>query len=224
MHTNGSVLYNNRMDRTQINRHVARMLKAQGKDTAWSNYFKGGSYETATLHEGTYKVEFVKDSDSLQMTIWNPDKPCVVAYIHETDGASLDLLEYDPRCTVGKRMVRGSGTKEMLEFAFKLIKQQKQKTVQLTDASTFKCNGKNIRLGLYYFIKYGKTWYEQHFKFYPITYVEEYKEAKRLRDESKELEFWKTQPCDYFTDDVLLKIARELHLPPLPYIVWQKDL
>ncbi len=212
------------MDRTQIKRRVAQTLKAQGKDTAWANYFKGGSYETATLYEGTYKVEFMKDSDSLQMTIWNPDRQCVVAYIHDTDGASLDLLEYDPRCTVGKRMVRGSGTKEMLEFAFKMIKQQNQKTVQLTDSSTFKCNGKNIRLGLYYFIKYGKTWYEQHFKFYPVTYVEEYNEAKRLRDESKDLEFWKIQPCEFFTDTVTLNIARELRLPPLPYIVWQKDL
>ena len=58
-------------------------------------------------------------------------------------------------------MKRGSETRDMMNFAFQLMKDNGATKVQLTDKSTVLCNGKTIKLGFMYFFKYGKTWYEK---------------------------------------------------------------
>jgi hypothetical protein len=50
-------------------------------------------------------------------------------------------------------MKRGSETRDMMNFAFQLMKDNGATTVQLTDKSTVLCNGKKIQLGLMHFFK-----------------------------------------------------------------------
>jgi len=179
-------------------------LKHQNRIDAWRAYRGGGYNQAVTI--GDYKVEFEEEDGVLiRLFVWSPRNiPCAAVYIHGDEPAALNKFEHDPSCVVAGNMVRGKGTRDMLNVVFQLLRQKGQPAVQLTDNSTIRCNnGMIVHLGMYYFIKHGKTWYEHYFGFKPINCVDQYEEAKRRRREMPNLDDLRSKPCEFFTRDVL---------------------
>jgi hypothetical protein len=207
-----------------IDRIVQRSLKRFDHDDKWVRYM-GGSYETSKLI-GKYKIDFDRQPNGdIQFIIWNPTTPCLVVYVHKDSRiAELNSLDYSPRCTVDGNMIRGEGTRDMIEFALAVAKKMGAKVIQLQDESTIKCeSGEKIKLGPFYFIRHGVTWYEKYFGFKPtLEFKDEYKEAKKLRTRLN-LEDLKTRPCNYFTRKTTDTILRSLELS-FHSIVWEKTL
>jgi hypothetical protein len=207
-------------------RSMVDTLKTHDKFKSLCHHvMRGGRYEDAVTL-GKYKVQYDRDGDVIRILVWNPDFPCVSIVIHPDDGATLDMLRYDQRCEVSGRMVKGNGTREMLKFAFELAKKEGAKTIQLTDRSKVQCGNQNIQLGFYYFLLHGKTWYERYFNFYPITYVKNYENAKRLREEYLDIDILKQQPCDIFTVEQLDEIGKVIDFPPVTLLAmtWEAKL
>jgi hypothetical protein len=184
----------------------------------WKQY--GSGYKDSKTI-GNYKVEFDDEEDTLRMFIWNKERPCVViALSRSLKIAVLDGVYYSPDCTIDGKMKKGEGTINMVKFALKIMKESGAKQVELTDKSTIQCNGIKIKLGLYYFYKYGQTWYEKHFGFQPLKYKKEYENAKKIQ-KTLGLE---NQPCTYFTDDILYQLGLKTGFTFLNDIPWVKYL
>ena len=182
-----------------------------------SAYMKGGSYLTAKQIED-YKIEYVDDDDELQVTIWNPDRPCIViVLIKSLETAVLNLVQYDTRCTVNGKMERGVGTRKMVKFALNLIKESGAKSVQLDDRATVICNGKQVKIGPMNFFKNGQTWYEKYFGFQPIRNKELYVKVKEIQ---KTLGL-DSKPCDYFTDDVVYDLSHRTEFNKVTDYGWE---
>lgn len=93
----------------------------------------------------------------------------------------------------------------------------------LTDKSTFQCNGQKVNLSMYSFIRYGQTWYERKFGFYPTDHATEYEQVKRNRLKLPDLEDWKNKSCDSFTEPVVRDLMRRLDFLPYAWI-WELRL
>jgi hypothetical protein len=198
---------------------VQRSFRHMGKDDLWRRY-TGGSYEESETI-GDYKVDFdVQENGDTQFIIWNPDTPCITVYLHGTE-ATLNFLEYSPRCTIDGKMKRGEGTRKMVNAAFDIARKLGASTIQLVDQSTIQCEtGETIKLGPYSFFKTGKTWYEKQFGFYPIAeFQEEYQLAKELR---KTLNV-ENMTCSEFDRKTTNGLLRAVGLDFFG-IVWEKDL
>jgi hypothetical protein len=183
-----------------------------------SGIMKGGNYTTAK-QIGEYKIEYFDDDDETQLTIWNPDRPCIViVLIKELETAVLNLVEYDQRCTIDGRMEKGVGTRKMIQFALDLIKEAGAKKVELSDKSSVICDGKKIKLGPMYFLKNGQTWYEKYFGFQPIRNKELYLKSKKIREELDLTD----NPCSYFTDDVIYDLVRKTEFDKVNDYGWEK--
>jgi hypothetical protein len=205
---------------------MAATLNAHGKYKSIANHvIRGGSYETSKTI-GKYKVEYDRNEIGLRILIWNPLTPCMAIHVDPEEGATLDLLRYDPTCEVSGKMVKGKGTRDMIQFALDLVKKEGVTKIQLSDYSTFECGGSKISLALFYFILHGKTWYDQYFHFYPVdkSDAEEYERAKQLRKQKLDLEFLKQQTCEYFTQERLKEISKRIEFPDLSFVVWEANL
>jgi hypothetical protein len=201
-------------------------LKTQDKFKSLCHHVtRGGRYEDAVTI-GKYKVQYDRDNGNTRMLIWSPDMPCVSILIHSDELATLDMLHYDRHCEVDGRMVKGNGTREMLKFAFNLLRKEGVKTIQLSDRSSVMCGRQKIPLGFYYFLLHGKTWYERYFNFYPVTYVKNYEKAKELREELLDIDVLKQQSCDFFTNERLEEIGKVIDFPPvtIPAMTWEAKL
>jgi hypothetical protein len=200
------------------------MLKRLGKDEQWARY-RGGWYDDAVTI-GKYKVQMYEDDNDVDMTIWNPDRPCVVIVLDKKLDmtATMNVVNYDRRCTTDGDMKRGSGTVDMIHFAIETMKVHGAKRIHLTDESAIICeNGKKVLLGLMYFLKYGMTWYEKYFGFYPIgDRVSDYEDAKKKRL-TMDIAFLQKQSCEYFAEHQK-ELAKQVGLDGLPYIAWEKNL
>ena len=209
------------MGRLKAHSEFYGTMYALGRMNDWkSGYMKGGSFLTAK-QIGDYKVEYFDDPDDLQLTIWNPDRPCIVIVLmKELETAILNLVEYDRRCTTDGKMIQGKGTRDMINFALQLIKEKGAKKVELDDRSTIMCNGKRVKLGPMYFFRNGVTWYEKYFGFQPIRNKDLYLKAKDI---------WKTlgtagKDCDYFTDDVIYDLIDKTKFNKINDYGWEKIL
>lgn len=194
-------------------------MYALGYMEKWkSGFMKGGNYTTAK-QIGEYKIEYFDDDDETQLTIWNPDRPCIViVLIKELETAVLNLVEYDQRCTIDGRMEKGVGTRKMIQFALDLIKEAGAKKVELSDKSSVICDGKKIKLGPMYFLKNGQTWYEKYFGFQPIRNKELYLKSKKIREELDLTD----NSCSYFTDDVIYDLVRKTEFDKVNDYGWEK--
>ena len=217
------------MEHRLLNRSMYPTLRHLDRCERLKTYIphKGGSYDTAETMIGKYKVEIVDEPEYEQIFIWNPIRPCIFIDLDKRNHyAALNSVEYDQSCTIDGKMKRGSGTKEMIDFALNLLKKRGVKNVQLMDKSKIVCNGKEISLKLMYFLKYGETWYEKNFGFKPeAKYQTKYEEVKKRRLEKLDVELLKNAPCDEFTDDLLDDIL----VPKTKFsfhgnIVWEKIL
>ena len=182
----------------------------------WTKYGSGYA-DSKTI--GKYKVEFDDDGDDLRMFIWSKDRPCVVIALSKSlKVAVLDGVYYSPECSIDGKMKRGEGTREMIQFALDMMRENGAESVELTDKSTVVCNGKEIKLGLMYFFKYGQTWYEKYFGFKPINHKEDYELAKKIQ---KTLNL-QDKPCDYFTPNVIKDLIVKTGFTFLTDIAWRK--
>ena len=195
-------------------------LKHMGYMDWWLSYRtkKGGSYTTAKT-VGNYKVEIEDDERYPNIYIWNPKSPCVMIAIDKQDKIGvLNRLVYNPKCTIDGKMKRGEDTKKMIEFAFKVAKEYGVTKIQLTDKSTVDCNGVEADLALYNLFKYGKTWYERTFQFYPVGSRKDTFES--IRSKLPTLSY----PCDYFSRENSEKLYDTYNLDVLHAVIFEKIL
>lgn len=184
----------------------------------WKKY---GSGYANSKNIGKYMVEYDDEEDDMRLFIWSRDRPCVVIALSKSTGiAVLDGVHYSTECTTDGKMKRGEDTRKMIQFALDIMKANGAKTIELTDKSTVLCNGKRIKLGMFYFFKYGETWYEKYFGFQPIKYKNEYQQAKEIQ---KTLNL-QDKPCDYFTDDVVRDLVLKTGFTFLTDISWVKSI
>ena len=188
---------------------VPFMMMRMGNHEYCKN-FRAGAYADSQIIED-YRVEFAKQKDSQSILIWSPKEPCVHIVVcdnHTT--ASLIWVGYDAKCNIQGNMEGGTGTRKMLEFAFRFAKQHGVTHIELMDDAKVECNGKKIDLSPMYFLAHGMTWYESKFGFQPRDeYKEEYAEMKENR-KKLDIQFLQKQPCDYFTGSTVRSILREL--------------
>lgn len=209
------------MSRLKAHSGIYSDMYSLGLMKKWkSGIMRGGNYTTAK-RIGDYKVEYFDDESELQLTIWNPDRPCIViVLIKDMETAILNMVEYDTRCTIDGKMEKGVGTRKMIQFALQLIKNAGAKVVQLDDRATVICKGKEIKLGPMYFFRNGQSWYEKYFGFQPIRNKDLYVKAKAIQKtlglENKE--------CDYFTNDVVYDLMRKTDYDKINEYGWEKLL
>ena len=182
----------------------------------------GGGYE-ATEVIGKYKVERYGDSKYEHFLVWNPNRPCIVMYIEkESNVAVMNTVEYDAKCTIDGKMIRGDG---MIRFAIDMAKQAGATKMELQDEYTFFCEETRtkVKLGPFSFLRQGKTWYEKYFGFTPAPeFRDEYEEAKQRR-KLLDINMLQSQPCTYFDRATTNALLRTVELD-FYSIVWEKTL
>jgi hypothetical protein len=194
-------------------------LKHLGYNEWWSVYKRrGGGYDTAE-QIGPYKVEIQEDLPYIDILIWNPKEPCVhMAIDMRNKIAVLNSVGYNAKCTVDGRMKRGEDTRKMVEFAFKFAKEHGATRVQLTDKSTVDCDGKDVDLSMMSLFKYGKTWYERRFNFYPVGSRKD--DFEDMRSKLPHM----VKPCEFFTPEMVSKLSKEYNMDVRYAVTFEKML
>jgi hypothetical protein len=203
---------------------LIRSLQQMGRD----DYVKhmGGGYEEA-VQWGKYKVEISYAGNDTRLVIWTPDdKPCITGLIANEDKvAVIATANYSPSCTIDGNMKRGEGTREMFKDILKMLKVKGAVSVQLADKSSVMCEGKEIELGPFYFLKHGQTWYEKYFGFKPSEkYRVKYEKVKENRLKLLEIERLKEAPCTDFTEEMVRELFRHITFDFFDRIVWERSL
>jgi hypothetical protein len=186
----------------------------------------GGGYEQ-TVQWGKYKVEISYEGNDTRLVIWTPnDKPCITGVIAKEDKvAVIATANYSPTCTIDGNMKRGEGTREMFKDILKMLKVKGAVSVQLMDNSTIDCEGTEIALGPFYFLKHGQTWYEKYFGFKPTEkYIVKYEKVKENRLKLLEIERLKQTKCVDFTEDMVGELFRHIGFDFFDKIVWERTL
>ena len=199
---------------------LKKSIKILGRNEEWVRFIGGGFKDSEVI--GDYRVELNDEEKDIRMFIWSKSKPCINVVMSKEDKiAVLDGVYYNPGCTVNGRMIRGEGTRRMINFAINYIKLKGAKEIQLSDNSDIPCNGKMVSLGAMYFLKFGVTWYEKYFGFKPTErYYKEYEAAKILQ---KNLNL-QDKPCDYFTDKIINELFIQLKMTYFYNIGWYKKI
>lgn len=203
---------------------LIRSLQQMGRD----DYVKhmGGGYEEA-VQWGKYKVEISYQGNETRLVIWTPDdKPCITGLIANEDKvAVIATAKYSPLCTIDGNMKRGEDTREMFKDILKMLKVKGAVSVQLMDNSTIDCEGTEIALGPFYFLKHGRTWYEKYFGFKPSEkYRVKYEKVKENRLKLLEIERLKQTKCVNFTEDMVDELFRHIGFDFFDRIVWERTL
>ena len=200
-------------------------LKGLGRNEQWSRYGTGGGY-TDTITVGPYKIEIEDTSTDTRFFLWNPVRPCVNMVFDKRERVGvIDSIKYDPDCTSPEKMKRGSGTREMVEFSIDVLKRSGATIVYLTDKSTIDCKGVEIELGPMYFLKYGKTWYENYFDFKPSAkFAASYDRAKKNRTKMLDTDALAKQDCSVFDSDTVNEFFRHIGFVNFHSVAWEKQL
>lgn len=196
------------------------LLKYLGRTLRWRTYM-GGRYDTAIERSG-YKIEIEEEEGYTRVLLWSPTEPCFVADLDTNDKVAVLLrLDYSSSCSVDGKMTRGDGTKRMMKFMLSFLKELGATKIQLYDASTITCKGKEVSLMWFSFMKYGQTWYERNFGFHPVErYADGYNQAKDNWKRNK----YDLMPCDLFTEKYVDQLAEELDFTFYRNVVWEKEL
>jgi hypothetical protein len=182
----------------------------------------GGGYEEA-VQWGKYKVEISYQGNETRLVIWTPDdKPCITGLIANEDKvAVIATAKYSPLCTIDGNMKR----REMFKDILKMLKVKGAVSVQLMDNSTIDCEGTEIALGPFYFLKHGQTWYEKYIGFKPTEkYRVKYEKVKENRLKLLEIERLKQTKCVDFTEDMVGELFRHIGFDFFDKIVWERTL
>lgn len=128
---------------------------------------KGGSKKMSGNE--LFKYDFEILDNKIFLGDKRKDDCAHVEYNSHTKIASILFFGYKEYCSKSEGFVRGIGTKHMfLWLIINILKYfPKVKKISLGDDVKIKCNGNIIFLNKYYFLKYGKMYYEYYYNFYP---------------------------------------------------------
>ena len=132
-----------------------------------------------------------------------------VEYDSLTKIASILFFGYKEYCSKSEGFVRGIGTRHMFLWLFLNILKYfpKVKKISLGDDVKIKCNGISVFLNKYYFLKYGKMYYEYYYDFYPEFLNQREKDIyeshlelrKKINITKKYIQSLQIQNLDFFT-------------------------
>ena len=184
-----------------------------------------GSGETETRIIDGYKIEITNTDEEIRFLIKSQRVHCIRMSLYKDDNtASFLTAVYDAGCKIDGNMVRGEGTRKMIQIGLDLLKEFGATQVSMNDTSNIPCDGVNIRLGEMYFLKYGMTWYEKYFGFKPAErHRVFYEEAKKLRKEHLDIAKLKDLPCSYFTDEFVHRQFARICFTHFQLIEWIKQ-
>jgi hypothetical protein len=184
----------------------------------------GGHTETRTI-DG-YKIDIIDDDEATKFVIKSNRIYCIEMSLYKDDSiASFLAAMYDPGCTIDGKMVRGEGTRKMIQIGLDLLKEFGAKEVAMTDTSNIPCEGKDIGLGAMYFLKHGMTWYEKYFGFKPAErHRESYENAKKMRKKLLDIKTLKDLPCSHFTDKFIQDNFAKIGFTNFYIIQWIKQI
>jgi hypothetical protein len=185
-----------------------------------------GGGETETRIIDGYKVEITNTDEEIRFLIKSQRVHCIRMSIYKDDKvASFLTAMYDAGCTIDGNMVRGEGTRKMIQIGLDLLKEHGATSVAMTDTSNIPCEGKDINLGAMYFLKYGMTWYEKYFGFKPAErHRESYEKTKEMRKNYLDTEKLKDLPCSRFTDAFISDKFAHIEFTNFYIIEWIKPL
>jgi hypothetical protein len=146
-----------------------------------------------------YYVSLQKGKNDYTLNVGNPKKsPCVIITIDKNQMATIQSVSFDEKreCSLLHTKYSKSVIRNVLKCSLLLaIKIFKNIDIfSLTDNSMIECGPDKISLSDYYYIKYGKSWYQFHFDAKP-KYKNEIKNKiyifkrlmkKKMKNNSKE--------------------------------------
>jgi hypothetical protein len=210
----------------RLHQQFLAQLHRLGRTDHWMKHSMMGGGETHTRIIDGYKVEITNDAEATKFIIKSDRIHCIEMSLYKDDNtASFLTAMYDAGCTIDGNMVRGEGTRKMIQIGLNLLKEFGATNVSMTDTSNIPCEGKNIRLGEMYFLKYGMTWYEKYFGFKPAErHRAFYEEAKKMRKKHLDIANLKELPCSYFTDEFVHRQFARIGFTHFQLIEWTKPL
>lgn len=116
-----------------------------------------------------------------KIKVGGPERHCVMIDVYEHSGtAYMAALGYHKKCNLTEDMIRGQGTRNLVNSSLAFVLQQFPKLIGVTlkDDSKVTC-GNGVRIPLYYLslALHGATWYERYFGAMP----EDAEQRKKFR-------------------------------------------
>lgn len=130
----------------------------------------GGTIEGNNFHKYNFDIQKNK--------IFLGKKDLCTFVLIENNIAQIQTFNYYKTCPVNNFLENGTGTRHMFLWIIICILKYfpNVKKIELGDNSKINCDGQIKYLAKYYFIKYGKQFYEYYFAFEPIFYSQKYKQ------------------------------------------------
>ena len=139
-------------------------------------------------YKKTYYTTILKTKKEDTVIIGGVTIKCVVITIDNKNNiAILQTVQHSVECSFFDKLKKGVETINMIQSALKMIiaMYPNISEIEFADNSFIQCNnGKRISLPEFYYIKYGKTWYEKHFNATLNNKYPKYLNAKQLVDDS----------------------------------------
>jgi len=142
-----------------------------------TNYYRkfienksGGTIEGNNFHKYDFDIQKNK--------IFLGKKDLCTFILIENNIAQIQTFNYYKTCPINNFLENGTGTRHMFLWCIICILKYfpNIKKIELGDNSKINCDGQIKYLAKYYFLKYGKQFYEYYFAFKPIFYSEKYKQ------------------------------------------------
>ena len=210
----------------RLHQRFLAQIHRLGRTNHWMKHAMMGGGETQTRIIDGYKVEITEDNEAIKFLIKSQRVHCIEMSVYKDDNiASFLTAMYDAGCTIDGNMVRGTGTRKMIQIGLDLLKEYGATQVVMTDTSNIPCDGKDIDLGAMYFLKHGMTWYEKYFGFKPAErHRESYEDAKKMRKKHLDIAKLKDLPCSHFTDEFIRREFARIGFTNFYIIEWTKSL
>jgi hypothetical protein len=134
--------------------------------------------------EGNNKYQYDFEIQDNQIFIGRQGFECIKVLIEDNNTkANIIFFGYKNECSVQKNLKRVTGTRHMFFWMMiTILKYFPKITIfVLGDDTKILCNGSPIRTNNYYFLKYGKSYYELYYDFVPYFYYGENKYKNNLK-------------------------------------------
>jgi hypothetical protein len=150
-------------------------------------------YQIESSNNNTYVATIEIMSDLYHKVYFGGNKKCVIISVY-FDGThpNIDGFGYDEICNTDGTLERGKGTVDLLLSAMSFVRKKYKSTqFEFKDKSFVECDNK-IRVPLMYLhiVKYGKTWYEDKFKAFPIDFPLYKSKVQALKKKLKSYPPW----------------------------------
>lgn len=116
------------------------------------------------------------DFEILENQIFLGRRDTCARVLIENKSADIIFFGYQPYCSKDKTLDKNLGTKHMfLWLLICILKYFDVDKIGLGDRTEIECDDKHYPLSKYYFLKYGKQYYEYYFDFH-IEFIDKYQE------------------------------------------------